>query len=291
MFERYTEKARRVIFYARYEASQYGSPYIESEHILLGLLREDGATVLRFLRPVCTAAEIRVQIESQISVRERISTSVEVPLTQESKQILNRAKEEADLLGDRHIETQHLLLGILATESSFAARLLLERGAKLQAVREQLAKDAGSAKEVRTAAQYEEVRVSRRLEEAATILEHFLAALKSNNSEELASFFAQNAQFVDFTGRRWNGRDEITKQFESLLAPYAKKNVACRVEGTHAGPSETVVANATWENVTVSGQSPRAMHRMTFVLASEGDEWAIYLLLVTPLIAPSEFRK
>ncbi|MGA9472088.1 MAG: SgcJ/EcaC family oxidoreductase [Terriglobales bacterium] len=290
MFERYTEKARRVIFYARYEASQYGSPYIESEHILLGLLREDGATVLRFLRPVCTAAEIRVQIERQIPARERISTAMEVPLTQEGKMILNRAKEEADLLGDRHIETQHLLLGILAAESSFAARLLLERGAKLQAVREQLAKDAGSAKEVSTAGQYEE-RVSRRLEEAATILERFLAALKSNNSEELASFFAENAQFVDFTGRRWNGRDEITKQSESLLAPYAKKNVACRVEGTHAGPSETIVANAMWENVTVSGQSPRAMHRMTFVLASEGDEWAIYLLLVTPLIAPSEFRK
>ena len=185
MFERYTEKARRVIFYARYEASQYGSPYIESEHILLGLLREDGATVLRFLRPVCTAAEIRVQIERQIPARERISTAMEVPLTQEGKMILNRAKEEADLLGDRHIETQHLLLGILAAESSFAARLLLERGAKLQAVREQLAKDAGSAKEVSTAGQYEE-RVSRRLEEAATILERFLAALKSNNSEELA---------------------------------------------------------------------------------------------------------
>ena len=50
MFERYTEKARRVIFFARYEASQFGSPYIETEHLLLGLLREDKALANRFLR-------------------------------------------------------------------------------------------------------------------------------------------------------------------------------------------------------------------------------------------------
>ena len=50
MFERYTEKARRVIFFARYEASQYGSPYIETEHLLLGLLREDKVLANRFLR-------------------------------------------------------------------------------------------------------------------------------------------------------------------------------------------------------------------------------------------------
>jgi len=50
VFERYTEKARRVIFFARYEASQYGSPYIETEHLLLGLMREDKALANRFLR-------------------------------------------------------------------------------------------------------------------------------------------------------------------------------------------------------------------------------------------------
>jgi ATP-dependent Clp protease ATP-binding subunit ClpC len=50
MFERYTEKARRVIFFARYEASQFGSPYIETEHLLLGLMREDKALTNRFLR-------------------------------------------------------------------------------------------------------------------------------------------------------------------------------------------------------------------------------------------------
>ena len=55
MFERYTEKARRVIFFARYEASQFGSPYIETEHLLLGLLREDKALTNRFLALPCVS--------------------------------------------------------------------------------------------------------------------------------------------------------------------------------------------------------------------------------------------
>jgi hypothetical protein len=54
MFERYTEKARRVIFFARYEASQFGSPQIEAEYILLGLMREDKALSMRFVRPRTT---------------------------------------------------------------------------------------------------------------------------------------------------------------------------------------------------------------------------------------------
>lgn len=64
MFERYTEKARRVIFFARYEASQYGSPCIETEHLLLGLLREDKALTHRFLRSYGAAESIRRQIDA-----------------------------------------------------------------------------------------------------------------------------------------------------------------------------------------------------------------------------------
>ena len=63
MFERYTEKARRVIFFARYEASQYGSPYIETEHLLLGLMREDKALANRFLRQQGSIESIRKEIE------------------------------------------------------------------------------------------------------------------------------------------------------------------------------------------------------------------------------------
>ena len=75
MFERYTEKARRVIFFARYEASQFGSPYIETEHLLLGLLREDKALTNRFLRSHASVESIRKQIEGHTTLREKVSTS------------------------------------------------------------------------------------------------------------------------------------------------------------------------------------------------------------------------
>jgi ATP-dependent Clp protease ATP-binding subunit ClpA len=139
MFERYTEKARRVIFFARYEASSFGSSYIETEHLLLGLLREDKALTNRFLRQYSSGEEIRKQIEANTTIRDKVSTSVDLPLSNESKRVLAFATEEAEQLGHRHIGTEHLLLGLLREEKSFAAQLLHERGVRLSEVRRQLA--------------------------------------------------------------------------------------------------------------------------------------------------------
>ena len=140
MFERYTEKARRTIFFARYEASQFGSPYIETEHLLLGLLREDKALTSRFLRGVSDVESIRMQIENATTIREKIHTSVDLPLSNECKRILAYAAEEAEKLAQKHIDCEHLLLGILREEKSFAAQLLSERGLFLDRVRIELKK-------------------------------------------------------------------------------------------------------------------------------------------------------
>src|SRR5499426_824341 len=141
MFERYTEKARRVIFFARYEASQFGSPYIETEHLLLGLLREDKALTNRFLRSHASSVEsIRKQIEGHTTIREKVSTSVELPLSKECKRVLANAAEEADRLSHKHIGTEHLLLGLLREEKCFAAEILHERGLRLSNIREELAR-------------------------------------------------------------------------------------------------------------------------------------------------------
>src|SRR6202050_4341768 len=140
MFERYTEKARRVIFFARYEASQFGSPYIETEHLLLGLLREDKALTNRFLRSHASVESIRKQIEGHTTIREKVSTSVDLPLSNECKRVLAYAAEEAERLSHKHIGTEHLLLGLLREEKCFAAEILHERGLKLVAIREELAR-------------------------------------------------------------------------------------------------------------------------------------------------------
>ncbi|HEX3558202.1 MAG TPA: ATP-dependent Clp protease ATP-binding subunit [Pyrinomonadaceae bacterium] len=144
MFERYTEKARRVIFFARYEASQFGAPAIEPEHLLLGLMREDKTLTARFLARAQTSLEaIRKEIEGRAPLREKISTSVELPLAPETKRVLAYAHEESDRLQHRHIGTEHLLLGLLREERSMAAEILYERGLKLHAVREEISRSVG----------------------------------------------------------------------------------------------------------------------------------------------------
>jgi ATP-dependent Clp protease ATP-binding subunit ClpC len=140
MFERYTEKARRVIFFARYEASQFGSPFIETEHLLLGLLREDKALTNRFLRSHASIESIRKQIEGRTPIREKVSTSVDLPLSQECKRVLAYAAEEAERLTHKHIGTEHLLLGLLREDKSFAAEILHERGLRLSTLREELSR-------------------------------------------------------------------------------------------------------------------------------------------------------
>src|SRR5713101_579744 len=140
MFERYTEKARRIIFFARYEASQFGSPYIETEHVLLGLLREDPALTSVVLPSATSIAAIRKEIEERTTLREKTSTSVDLPLTNESKRVLAYAAEEAERFGHKHIGSEHLLLGLLREKSSFAAHLLNSQGLSLERAREIVSK-------------------------------------------------------------------------------------------------------------------------------------------------------
>jgi hypothetical protein len=140
MFERYTERARRVIFFARYEAVQFGSTTIESEHLLLGLIREDQNLTKRFIRNRSSIESIRNEIEGRTIFREKVSTSIDLPLSNECKRILAYAAEEAERLNHRHIGTEHLLLGILWEEKCLAAEILHARGFRLNAMREELAR-------------------------------------------------------------------------------------------------------------------------------------------------------
>ena len=145
MFERYTEKARRAIFFARYEALQYGSHYISPEHILLGLMREDKTVSARFFpfRNSLTVEAVRREVEERIVFRERIPQSAELHLAPETKRILAFANEESRQLQNRHIGPEHLLLGLVREERSIAAEILYQFGLRLQDVREEVARQNG----------------------------------------------------------------------------------------------------------------------------------------------------
>jgi ATP-dependent Clp protease ATP-binding subunit ClpC len=137
MFERYTEHARRALFFARYEASELGDLEIKAEHLLLGLARSKPSTGARLLTGRGISLEdIRREIEKRSALREKVSTSVEIPFNAETKRILQYGAEEANRLAHAHIGTEHLLLGILREEESETARILIERGLSLTDARE-----------------------------------------------------------------------------------------------------------------------------------------------------------
>ena len=139
MFERYTERARRVLFFARYEASQLGSITIETEHLLLGLIREGkGLTSRIFARAHLSLESIRKEVEGRSVFHEKVSTSVEIPFSIETKRVLQFSADEATKLTHNYIGTEHLLLGILCEEQSVAASILMEKGMRLQTVREDI---------------------------------------------------------------------------------------------------------------------------------------------------------
>ena len=140
-FVHYTEKARRTIFFARYEASQFFSPAIETEHLLLGVLREDRAHLDLYLPSSDSIATIRKQIKEHSAVHEkslpgeRLPARMNFPLSDECERALAYAEEEAGKLGHERIVPAHLILGLLREEGSFAAQLLREHGAEIERIR------------------------------------------------------------------------------------------------------------------------------------------------------------
>ncbi len=139
MFEKYNEKARRALFFARYEASKLGSRVIESEHILLGILREGEESVIELLRRFSLRAEdLRREIEGEKVFVERISSTAELPLSEESKKILAYASHEADSMTHPAVGSEHLLVGIMRVEGCMAMRILAQHNLDVFALREEV---------------------------------------------------------------------------------------------------------------------------------------------------------
>lgn len=143
MFERYDEPAQRTMFFARFEASRLGIASIETEHILLGLMRDLRGHAARLLRTL-PLAEIRTELERNRGAVE-VPTSVEIPFSAETKRVLHHATDEADALTQRYISTEHLLLGLLREPESRAGATLARFGMQLTGAREQVRESYAAA--------------------------------------------------------------------------------------------------------------------------------------------------
>ncbi len=138
MFERFTEKARRVVVFAQEEARMLNQNYIGTEHLLLGLIREEDGIAYKALTNLgINLVDVRLQVEDLIG--KGVSTQVgHIPFTPRAKKVLELSLREALQLGHNYIGTEHILLGLIREGEGVAARVLLSLGADLEKVRNQV---------------------------------------------------------------------------------------------------------------------------------------------------------
>ncbi|WP_353683589.1 ATP-dependent Clp protease ATP-binding subunit [Thermodesulfovibrio sp. 3907-1M] len=137
MFEKFTEKGRKIILYAREEAEKRNSEFLDTEHLLLAILREEDSIPVAILRKIGISPEnVRYEIEKRINTEGNLLTYGEIPFSPRAKKVLENAVEEARLLGHPYIGSEHLFLGLIKEEEGIAGKILRSFGINLLGARQ-----------------------------------------------------------------------------------------------------------------------------------------------------------
>jgi ATP-dependent Clp protease ATP-binding subunit ClpC len=148
MFERFTDRARKVMALANQEAQRFNHEYIGTEHILLGLIKEGtgvGATVLKKMN--VDLRKVRLEVEKMVKSGPEMVPMGKLPHTPRAKKVIEYAIEEARNLNHNYVGTEHLLLGLLREREGIAAKVLMNLGLKLEEVREEVLNLLGAGME------------------------------------------------------------------------------------------------------------------------------------------------
>jgi ATP-dependent Clp protease ATP-binding subunit ClpC len=146
MFNRFTERARKVILLSKEEAKRFNHDYIGTEHILLGLIREGEGVAAAVLQNLGLSLEnIRQEVEKSIQPGPPTLVSGDIPFTPRAKKVIELALEEARNLNHNYIGTEHLLLGLLREDEGVAAQILKNLGLDLEKLRQEIMDLLGSA--------------------------------------------------------------------------------------------------------------------------------------------------
>src|SRR4028119_1557966 len=138
MWQRFTERARRVVFFAQEEAGRLGENYVSTEHLLLGLVRENDSVAARILdRLGISLGRIRSEIERQVA-RGDGRLGQDMQLTPRAKRVIDLAYDEARQLNNNYIGTEHLLLGLIREGEGLAGRVLSKLGVDLERTRREV---------------------------------------------------------------------------------------------------------------------------------------------------------
>ena len=138
MWQRFTERARRVVFFAQEEAGRLGENYVSTEHLLLGLVRENDSVSARILDIMgVSLTRIRSEIERQVT-RGDGRLGQDMQLTPRAKRVIDLSYDEARQLSNNYIGTEHLLLGLVREAEGLAGRVLAKLGVELERVRREV---------------------------------------------------------------------------------------------------------------------------------------------------------
>ena len=138
MWQRFTERARRVVFFAQEETGRLGENFVSTEHLLLGLVRENDCVAARILdRLGIELGRVRSEIERQV-VRGDGRLAQDMQLSPRAKRVIDLSYDEARQLDNNYIGTEHILLGLIREEEGIAGKVLLKLGATLEATRREV---------------------------------------------------------------------------------------------------------------------------------------------------------
>ncbi len=138
MWQRFTERARKVVFYAQEEAQKFGEGYVSTEHLLLGLVRESDSVAARVLEKLGVSLNrIRSEVEKQLP-RGDARPNQDMTLTPRAKRVIDLAYDEARNLNNNYIGTEHLLLGLIREGDGLAGRVLSKLGVELEKARREV---------------------------------------------------------------------------------------------------------------------------------------------------------
>jgi ATP-dependent Clp protease ATP-binding subunit ClpC len=139
MYERFTDRARKVMQLANQEAQRFNHEYIGTEHILLGLIKEGSGVAANVLKNLdVDLRKIRLEVEKLVQSGPDMVTMGKLPQTPRAKKVIEYSMEEARNLGHNYVGTEHILLGLLREQEGVAAQVLMNLGLKLEEVREEV---------------------------------------------------------------------------------------------------------------------------------------------------------
>ena len=139
MYERFTDRARKVMQLANQEAQRFNHEYIGTEHILLGLVKEGSGVAANVLKNLdVDLRKIRLEVEKLVQSGPEMVTMGKLPQTPRAKKVIEYSMEEARNLNHNYVGTEHILLGLLREQEGVAAQVLMNLGLKLDEVREEV---------------------------------------------------------------------------------------------------------------------------------------------------------